>query len=160
MSVLLIQGANMEYLGKRQPELYGTTTAAELHEILHRAASLRGFTLDIRTTNQEGEAIDWIYDADRLGRRGLIMNPAGFLYAGYALRDCLKAVSLPYVEVHMTNLEHRGLRSVTAEQAHGMITGLGVGSYLLALDAMVQLTEPGTGQPPLPSSDGTAAPTY
>jgi len=139
MTVLLIQGANMEYLGKRQPELYGTTTAADLEEILHREAGARGLCLDIRTTNLEGEAIGWIYEAERAGLDGLIMNPAGFLYAGYALRDCLKAVSLAYVEVHMTNLERRGMHSVTAEEADGMVTGLGIGSYLLGLDAMRML---------------------
>lgn len=139
MRLLLIQGANMEYLGKRQPELYGTTTAQELEVILQREAAARGQELDIRTTNIEGEAITWIYQAERDGMAGLIMNPAGFLYAGYALRDCLKAVSLPYVEVHMTNLERRGMQSVTASEAAGMITGLGIDSYILALDAMIRV---------------------
>lgn len=141
MTVLLIQGANMEYLGKRQPELYGILTAAELDEILRKAAKVDGFELDVRYTDIEGEAIGWIYDADRGGADGLIMNPAGFLYAGYALRDCLKAVSLPYIEVHMTNIDKRGMHSVTASEAKGMIAGLGVQSYLLALKAMKPLLE-------------------
>ncbi len=143
MTVLLIQGANMEYLGKRQPELYGTTTAAELEEILQREAETRGLSLDIRTTNVEGEAIGWIYAAARDGVQGLIMNPAGFLYAGYALRDCLRGVRLPYVEVHMTNLDRREMKSATASEADGMITGLGVDSYILALDAMLRLLAKG-----------------
>ncbi|GAB5467227.1 MAG: type II 3-dehydroquinate dehydratase [Rhodospirillales bacterium] len=144
MKLLLIQGANMEYLGKRQPELYGTTTAAELEEILQREAAGRGLSLEIRTSNLEGEAITWIYRAERAGCQGLIMNPAGFLYAGYALRDCLKAIGLPYVEVHMTNLERRGMHSVTASEADGMITGLGIDSYILALDAMQRLLQRST----------------
>lgn len=141
MKVMLIQGANMEYLGIREPEFYGTTTAAQLEENLHQAAPASGLVLDIRTTNIEGEAINWIYEADRGDTAGLIMNPAGFLYAGYALRDCLKAVSLPYVEVHMTNIDQRGRVSVTATEANGMITGLGIDSYLLALSAMRSLLD-------------------
>ncbi len=148
MKLLLIQGANMEYLGKRQPELYGTTTAKELETILHREAAARLQTLDIRTTNLEGEAITWIYQAERDGVAGLIMNPAGFLYNGYALRDCLKAVPMPYIEVHMTNLERRGMQSATASEADGMVTGLGIDSYILALDAMTRViakNETGSG---------------
>jgi 3-dehydroquinate dehydratase-2 len=144
--VLLVQGANMEYLGHREPEVYGTTTAAELDALLEREARLRGIELEIRYTNVEGEAIDLVYAAVRAGVDGLVMNPAGFLHAGYALRDCLSSVPVPYVEVHMTNIDRRGRRSVTAAAA-GMITGLGVDSYVLALDALARvLVREGKGQ--------------
>lgn len=136
MKLLLIQGANMEYLGFRQPEIYGTTTAEELDAILRADAAGLGLDLTILYTNVEGEAISAIYKAVRDGMDGLVMNPAGFLYAGYALRDCLKAVPLPYIEVHMSNIDARGMESVTASGAIGMITGLGVHSYRLALKAM------------------------
>ena len=141
MKILLIQGANMEYLGKREPELYGTTTAKELDQLLDKAAEQLDLQLIIRYTNIEGEAISWIYEAERTGFEGLIMNPAGFLFSGYALRECLKSISLPFIEVHMTNIDRRGLHSVTACEASGMITGLGIESYLLALSAMRKLLE-------------------
>ena len=137
--ILLIQGANMVWLGKREPELYGTTTAAELDAMLMEHAKNNGYELEIFYTNVEGEAIGRIYEAAANGVDGLVMNPAGFVYAGYALRDCLKAVRLPYVEVHMTNIDKRGMTSALAPVADGMITGLGVHSYLLALDAMLHL---------------------
>lgn len=137
MKILLIQGANMEYLGLREPELYGRTTAAELEDILHEEARGLDVDLEIRTTNIEGEAIGWIYEAARGDVDSLVMNPAGFLYSGYALRDCLKAVELPYVEVHMTNIDSRGMRSVTATECIGMISGFGVESYRLALRAAI-----------------------
>ena len=92
--------------------------------------------LDIRYTNVEGEAIGWIYEADLGDHDGLVMNPAGFLHQGTALRDCLKTVSLPYVEVHMTNIEKRDFRSVTASVADTMVAGLGVQSYVLGLAAL------------------------
>ena len=141
MKILLIQGANMEYLGKREPELYGTTTAKELDQLLDKAAEQLDLQLIIRYTNIEGEAISWIYEAERTGFEGLIMNPAGFLFSGYALRECLKSISLPFIEVHMTNIDRRGMHSVTACEASGMITGLGIESYLLALSAMRKLLE-------------------
>ena len=136
MNILLIQGANMEYLGRREPEHYGTTTAEDLDRMLMDEAGRREIRLDIRYTNLEGEAIGWIYQADRGDAAGLVMNPGGFVYGAYALRDCLKDVSLPYLEVHMTNLDRRGMRSVTAGEADGMIMGLGIRSYVLALDAI------------------------
>ena len=146
MKILLLQGANMVALGKRQPELYGSTTAAELDALLHDEAKQLGISLDIRYTNSEGEAIDWIYEAEDARVDGLLFNPAGFVYAGYALRDCLKAVTLPRVEVHMTNLERRGMHSVTASEADGMITGLGIHSYVHGLRALVHLIRGGKGQ--------------
>jgi 3-dehydroquinate dehydratase-2 len=137
MKLLLIQGANMEYLGRRQPELYGTTTAKELDSILRRHARALGISLDILYTNTEGEAVSAIYRADRAKVDGVLFNPAGFLHAGHALRDCLRSISAPAIEIHMTNIERRGYGSVTAEAAIGIIAGFGVNSYVLALEAMV-----------------------
>ncbi|MFZ5781409.1 MAG: type II 3-dehydroquinate dehydratase [Pseudomonadota bacterium] len=137
MKLLLIQGANMEYLGRRQPELYGTTTAKELDSMLRRRARELEVDLDILYTNTEGEAVTAIYRADRAQVDGVLFNPAGFLHAGHALRDCLRSIRAPAIEIHMTNIEKRGYGSVTAEAAIGVIAGFGVDSYLLAMDAMV-----------------------
>jgi len=137
MKLLLIQGANMEYLGTRQPELYGTITAKELNSIIRRKARDLDVGLDILYTNTEGEAVSAIFRADREGLDGLLFNPAGFLHAGHALRDCLKSIGAPAIEIHMTNIEKRGYGSVTAEAAVGLIAGFGIDSYLLAIEAMV-----------------------
>jgi 3-dehydroquinate dehydratase II len=141
MKILLIQGANMAYLGRREPEIYGTTTAAELDDMLMRRARERGFELDIYYTHVEGEAIGRIYRAADEGIDGLLMNPAGFTHAGYALRDCLRAVRFPCVEVHMSNIDKRGLKSVTAEAACGIITGFGLHSYFIGLEALLALID-------------------
>lgn len=138
--ILLIQGANMVWLGKREPEFYGTTTAAELDRIVMAEAKERDLDLEIRYTNLEGEAINWIYEAVSGRIDGLLMNPAGFSTAGYALRDCLKAVrGIPYVEIHITNVEARGIHPVTSGEASGVIAGFGIDSYLLALDAIKRI---------------------
>ena len=129
----------MNWLGRREPELYGTTSAEDLEKMLVRHAQRTGHSLKVFQTNIEGEAINRIYRATDETADGLLMNPAGFTYAGYALRDCLKAVRLPYVEVHMTNLEKRGFQSVTAGVADGFVAGLGVRSYFVGFDGLVDV---------------------
>ena len=120
----------------RQPELYGTTTAKQLDALLEKRAAELKLALDILYTNVEGEAVSAIYQAVRAGVDGILFNPAGFLHEGAALRDCLRSIEVPALEIHMTNIEKRGVRSVTAPAALGMIAGFGVDSYLLALEAM------------------------
>ena len=85
------------------------------------------------------EAINRLYRAVDDGVQGLVMNPAGFNHAGYALRDCIFALPFPYVEVHMTNIEKRGIKSVLAPAAVGSVFGFGVQSYVLGLEAMLKL---------------------
>jgi 3-dehydroquinate dehydratase-2 len=94
-------------------------------------------SLDILYTNCEGEAVSAVHQADRDGVDGILFNPAGFLHAGHALADCLKSIKAPAIEIHVTNIEKRGRRSVTASAAVGTIAGFGVDTYVLALDAMV-----------------------
>ena len=136
--ILLIQGPNMSYLGRRQPELYGKTSAAELNSMLRAHARANQYKLGLFYTHSESEAIERLYRAVDEGVHGLVMNPAAFLFAGYALRDCLRAVPFPYVEVHMTNIEKRGLHSILAETAVGFIAGFGIQSYFLGLEAMLR----------------------
>ncbi len=135
--ILLVQGPNMSYLGKRQPEIYGKTTAAQLDAILRAHAREHGYGLDIFYTHSEAAAIERLYRAAEEKIDGLVMNPAAFLFAGYALRDTLRAVPYPYVEVHMSNVEKRGIHSILAAEAVGMVAGFGVRSYLLGLEAML-----------------------
>jgi len=135
--ILLVQGANLTYLGKREPAIYGTTTAAELDTRLQAHAREKGYELEIFYTNVEGEAINRIYQAADAGVNGLVMNPAGFSYAGYALKDCIKGAALPYVEVHISNVHARNIHCVLSEIASGVITGFGLHGYILGLDAML-----------------------
>ena len=136
--ILLIQGANMTWLGRRQPEIYGTATAAELDVFVNSHAARLGCALAIHYTHIEGEAIARLYQEVEDGIDGLIMNPAGFTYSGFALRDAiLGCTDLPYVEVHIGNLEKRGMKSALANAAIGVVAGFGLDSYRLGLEAMV-----------------------
>jgi 3-dehydroquinate dehydratase-2 len=96
--ILFVQGANSTFLGQREPAIYGTTTVAELDAMLQRHARTHDYVLDIFCGNIEGEAINYIYRAVDEGLDGLVMNPAGFTYASFALKDCVKGAGLPYVE--------------------------------------------------------------
>ena len=137
--ILLVQGANLTFLGRREPAIYGTTTPAELDAMLQRHAKERDYTLEIFYSNIEGEAINRIYRAVDEKFDGLVMNPAGFTYAGYALKDCIKGAALPYVEVHISNIAKRNIHCVLSDPAEGMITGFGMHSYILGLDAILEI---------------------
>jgi 3-dehydroquinate dehydratase II len=141
MKILIVQGANLTFLGRREPAIYGTTTAAELDAMLQRHAREHGYELDIFYTNIEGEAINRIYRAVDEGFDGLVMNPAGFTYAGYALKDCIKGAALPYVEVHISNIAKRNIHCVLSDISEGFITGFGMYSYVLGLDAMLEILQ-------------------
>src|SRR5262249_39278285 len=137
--ILLLQGANLIALGKLDPALYGKTTASELDASLQDHAKANRYTLEIYYTNIEGEAINRIYQAADAGVDGLVMNPGGFNYAGYALRSCVRTAGLRYVEVHITNLAKRGIESVLSSAADGVVYGLGTYGYILGLQAMLHL---------------------
>jgi 3-dehydroquinate dehydratase-2 len=129
----------MSQLGRRQPEIYGTTTPAELDAMLQAHARDKRDQLEVFYTHIEGEAIARLYRSEDEGFDGVVMNPAGFTYAGPALRDCVQALPFPCVEVRMTNLAKRGLNSALAVAAIGTIAGFGLQSDLHGLEAMLQL---------------------
>jgi 3-dehydroquinate dehydratase-2 len=137
--ILLVQGANLTYLGKREPAIYGSTTPEQLDAMLQDHARANGYELIIYYTNVEGDAINHIYEAADRGIDGLVMNPAGFTYAGYALKDCVKGVGLPYVEVHISHLAKRQIQCVLSEVSDGVIFGFGLYGYILGLEAMLHL---------------------
>lgn len=139
--ILLIQGPNLSYLGEREPEIYGTTTAADIDAMCQAHAAEHGYTLDIFYTHVEGEAVARIYQGLEEGADVLVMNPAAMSYAGYAMRDCLWAVApkLPYVEIHISNTAKRGIHSIPSAAAVGVIAGFGPQSYLLGLEAALAL---------------------
>lgn len=141
--ILLIQGANLRWLGRRQPEYYGTTTAAELDARLAAHAEANGYSLAIEYHDVEGEAIRRIYDAVEEGVDGVVINPAGFTYAGYALRDCMLGVrdDLPIIEIHITNVAAREIPDIPSSAAAGVVYGFGVLGYEIALEAILKVLD-------------------
>ena len=138
--ILVIQGANMNWLGKREPEKYGTTTAAELDALVREHATKNGYDVEIFYTNSQGACLDRIYQGVQEGADALVMNPGGFTYAGKPIGDCIRGTRIPYVEVHIKNhYATSGTHSAIADAAIGVIMGFGVHGYLLGLDAALHL---------------------
>ena len=135
-TILLVNGPNLNMLGKREPEIYGRSTLQEIVE--HVIAKGRSLNIDVRCfqSNHEGALIDFI-QAEYQSANGLIINPGALTHYGYSLRDCLAGINLPIIEVHLSNLQKREewrRRSIIAEVCVGQIVGLGPTGYLLALD--------------------------
>ena len=143
--VLVIHGPNLHLIGEREPTIYGSTTLAELDVSLHHLAGELGVQVTTRQSNHEGTIIDWISGARARGDQpqdGLIINPGGYTHTSVAIADALRAVSIPAIEVHLSNLYAReSLRhtSVTGVACAGIIMGLGTASYLLALRHLATL---------------------
>ncbi len=139
-SILVLNGPNLSRLGSREPDVYGTTTWAELVTALEAAATADE-TISVRQTNDESELIQWLYEAADTSSE-VVLNPAAFTHYSYALRDAVAVVTgagLPVVEVHISNPHAREEfrhNSVISGVATGVIAGFGVDSYHLALAAL------------------------
>jgi 3-dehydroquinate dehydratase-2 len=138
VNILLIQGKNLEKLGTRQVEIYGTTTAAELDEMLLEHARNKGINLTIFYTTEEQEAIRRIDAAEREDVQALMMNPAGFTDTAHDLKARVKKLDIPYFEVHLSNVETRKIESLMAEDATGIVMGFGIDSYFAAIEGVVR----------------------
>ncbi|HEX8124573.1 MAG TPA: type II 3-dehydroquinate dehydratase [Allosphingosinicella sp.] len=140
--IYVLNGPNLNLLGTREPEIYGSDTLDEIAGQLEDRARGLGVAVDIRQSNHEGHLIDWIHEAQAEGAKAVILNAAGFTHSSVALLDAVKAVSTPVIEVHLSNPQARESfrrRSLIAPAAKGSIAGFGALSYLLALDAAARL---------------------
>lgn len=143
-AVLVLHGPNLNLLGQREPAVYGRLTLEEVNAAIAKHAAARGVRVECRQTNHEGELIDALQQAAARGFDAVVFNPGAFTHTSYALRDAVAAVTVPVVEVHLSNVHAREpfrRRSVIAPACRGQISGFGVGSYLLGLDAALGLAE-------------------
>jgi 3-dehydroquinate dehydratase II len=137
MKVLFLNGPNLNLLGQREPEVYGATTLAEIESQVRRRGAETGAEVEFRQSNSEGELVDIIQSAR--GRYDVVVfNPAAYTHTSIALRDCIAAAGLPTSEIHISNVHAREEfrhRSLIGPVCCGTISGFGVGSYLLGLEA-------------------------
>lgn len=136
MDVLVINGPNLNALGSREPEIYGTTTLAEIEATMVEQAEDAGFGVECFQSNHEGEIIDRLYQAKADGVRFVIINPGAFTHTSIAIRDAFATVQLPFCEVHLSNIHAREefrRHSYLSELAKGVVVGLGAQGYEFAL---------------------------
>lgn len=140
-TILVLHGPNLNLLGTREPEVYGSTTLEEINMMLSQHALDQGHHLLTLQSNAEYELIDRIHDAKKEGVNFIIFNPAAFTHTSIALRDALSAVEIPFIETHLSNVHEREQfrqTSYFSDIAKGVICGFGPQSYRLALDATIQ----------------------
>ena len=142
--ITVLNCPNLNLLGTREPEKYGHATLDDVEALCAEAAEDLGLAIDFRQTNGEGELVTWVQEC-RGRSAGIIINPAGYTTTSIALLDALLAVGLPVIEVHITNIHRREEfrhHSFVSKAATGVIAGLGVQGYALALQAMAGLVDP------------------
>jgi len=139
--ILVLNGPNLNLLGRREPHVYGSTTLDDVRAMLERLAAELGTSVTMRQSNSEGQLIDWLHGAAGEGFRGVVINPGGLSHTSVALRDAIASIALPVVEVHVSNVHAREPfrhAMLTAGASVGAITGLGVAGYGLALRYVVE----------------------
>ena len=142
--VLILNGPNLNLLGRREPEVYGRTTLEELEALCEAWGAELGLGVVFRQTNYEGQLIEWVQQAHQEGFLAIVLNPGALTHYSYALLDAIRA--LPVVEVHLTNLHAREefrRHSVTAPACRGIVSGFGPLSYKLALVYLAETLEVG-----------------
>ena len=140
---LVLHGPNLNLTGRREPQIYGTTTLAEIDDALRERAEALGWTLDILQSNHEGALIDFLH-AHFGACEGIVVNPGALTHYALGLRDALAAMAAPIIEVHLSNIHAREAwrhHSVVAEIARAQIAGLGWHGYLVALEALDRIVQ-------------------
>ncbi|MDX1706387.1 type II 3-dehydroquinate dehydratase [Pseudidiomarina sp.] len=136
--VLLLNGPNLNLLGTREPDVYGSETLTEIEHRLSEQAKSLGISLECRQSNAEHELIDWIHEARDTGVHFILINPGAYSHTSIALRDALTGVAIPFIEIHLSNIHAREEfrhYSYLSDIATGVICGLGAQGYTFALQA-------------------------
>ena len=141
-TIFVVNGPNLNLLGSREPDIYGRDTLDDIGAMLTAQGERLGLTVDMRQSNHEGQLIDWLHEAQAVGAKAVILNPGGFTHTSVALRDAVASITVPVIEVHLSNPEAREdfrHKSFVGAVCKGSIRGFGTMSYTLALDATARL---------------------
>lgn len=145
-TVLVLNGPNLNLLGTREPQVYGSQTLADVQALCERAAAANGLALDFRQSNHEGELVDWIHEAGRLQAAGqlagVILNAGAYTHTSIALHDAIKGTGVTLIELHISNVHAREEfrhHSFISPVAKAVMAGLGVNGYALAIAGLAQM---------------------
>jgi 3-dehydroquinate dehydratase-2 len=139
-AIYVLNGPNLNRLGKREPEIYGRTTLAEIEAMCRKEAGDR--PLEFRQTNHEGQMIDWVHEATDGSGAGIVINPAGWTFSSIAVMDALKMFAGPVIELHISNIHRRESvyhNSLVSKVATAVIAGLGANGYRVAVASMREM---------------------
>ena len=140
-TIYVLNGPNLNLLGLREPEIYGSDTLDDIAGRLEDRARELGVEVDVRQSNHEGHLVDWLHEAQARGAKAVILNAGAFTHTSVAVHDAIKGVKTPVIEVHLSNPHAReSFRhvSLVGQAAKGTIAGFGALSYLLALEAVAR----------------------
>ncbi len=141
-TIYVLNGPNLNLLGMREPEIYGSDTLDDIAAMLEDRARELGFEIDMRQTNHEGMLVDWLHEAQAEGARAVLLNAGAYTHTSIALLDAIKAIGTPVIEVHLSDPMQREdfrHRSYVGMAAAKTVQGLGARSYLVALDAVAEM---------------------
>jgi len=142
-TIFVLNGPNLNLLGTREPGVYGTVTMTSIEAASGTLASDLGYAIDFRQSNHEGTLIDWIQEAGQ-SACGIVINPAAYTHTSVALHDAIRAIAIPVIEIHLSNVHAREAfrsHSYISPVASGVICGFGLESYLLGIRALVSLLD-------------------
>jgi 3-dehydroquinate dehydratase II len=140
--IYVLNGPNLNMLGLREPEIYGSDTLDDIAGRLEDQAQALGVDIDLRQSNHEGHLVDWLQEANSRGAKAVILNAGAFTHTSIAVYDAIKAITVPVIEVHISNPHAREKfrkRSYVSPVARGVIAGFGADGYRMALDAAARL---------------------
>ncbi|MDR6759000.1 3-dehydroquinate dehydratase-2 [Mycoplana sp. BE70] len=142
-TIFVLNGPNLNALGKREPGIYGGHTLADIEVLCRAEGEKLGFAIDFRQTNHEGTLVDWIHEAGETAA-GIAINAGAYTHTSIALHDAIRAIRIPVVELHLSNVHAREEfrhKSMIAPAVKGVICGFGEQSYILALNALKSITK-------------------
>jgi 3-dehydroquinate dehydratase II len=141
-TIFVLNGPNLNSLGTREPEKYGHATLADVEKLCHDTAKRFDLTVDFRQSNHEGVLVDWFHEAKQKQVAGVVINPAGYTHTSVAILDAINAVSIPTIEVHITNVHQRDAfrhHSYVSKAARGVICGFGIEGYALGIEGLASI---------------------
>jgi 3-dehydroquinate dehydratase-2 len=141
-TIYVLNGPNLNLLGLRQPEIYGTATLKDVEALCRETAKPLGYEIDFRQSNREGEIVEFIHDAFFKKAAGIVINPAGYTNTSIAILDAIYGIKIPTIEIHISNIHQREEfrhHSFVSKGAKGVICGFGIYGYAMAINGLVEL---------------------
>jgi 3-dehydroquinate dehydratase-2 len=143
-TIYVLNGPNLNLLGTREPEIYGRSTLKDVEKLCRKTAAAHDYALEFRQSNHEGEIVDWIHEAGANKAAGIVLNPAGLTHTSVSVHDAIKAVTVPVIETHITNIHAREPwrhHSYVSFVAKAIVCGFGIAGYALAIDGIAAMSD-------------------